>query len=210
MLELVVPDELAVAINVTAVQPAASGFLTVFPCLEDLPLTSNLNYRAGKNVANLAIVAPGESGTVCIHSSAETDLVVDLAGTFASTFVPRRVPVRLVDTRAVDPLTPGRVLEIAVGDASGAVISVVAVDPRSDGYLTVFPCGAPAPVASNVNYRTGENRANLVMVRPGVAGRVCLVSSAEIDVVVDLSGVFGPGFVPEDQPIRLVDTRLLP
>ena len=210
VLEVDVPDALAVAINVTAVRPASAGFLTVFPCLEDLPLTSNLNYRAGKNVANLAIVAPGETGTVCIHTSAETDLVVDLSGTFVSTVVPRREPVRLLDTRDADPLTPGRVLEIAVGDAAGAVLDVVAVDPVSNGYLTAFPCGEPPPVASNLNYRTGENRANLVMVRPGVAGRVCVVSSAEIDVVADLMAVFGPGFVPEDQPVRLADTRLMP
>ena len=43
----------AVAINVTITEPAASGFVTVFPCQADLPVVSNLNYVAGQVVANL-------------------------------------------------------------------------------------------------------------------------------------------------------------
>ena len=39
-----------VAINVTVTNPAAPGFLTVYPCGNDRPLVSNLNYIADQTV----------------------------------------------------------------------------------------------------------------------------------------------------------------
>jgi hypothetical protein len=52
--------------------------------------------------------------------------------------------------------------------------------------------------------------ANVVMVRPDADRRVCVVSHAGIDLVVDLSGSFGAGMAPADAPTRITDTRLLP
>jgi len=47
-------------------------------------------------------------------------------------------------------------------------------------------------------------------VRPDASGRVCAVSYAETDLVVDLSGSFTDGMTPADNPVRIVDTRFLP
>jgi len=73
----------AVAVNVTAVQPLAAGYLTVYPCGTDPPLASTLNYEAGEIVPALAIVAVGAGGSVCVTSFAPTDVVVDLQATFS-------------------------------------------------------------------------------------------------------------------------------
>lgn len=210
VIELAVPDATAVAINVTAVRPTSSGFLTVFPCLEKMPTASNLNFRAGENTANLAVVAPGAAARVCIYSSSDTDLVVDLAGALGPAFVPQVPPSRLVDTRSARPIGSGEVLEVPLGDAIGVVVNVAAVRPTSDGFVTVFPCGEERPMASNLNYRAAVNTANLVFTRPGVGGRVCVTTSTATHLVVDLAGAFGGDFVAETAPVRLADTRLLP
>lgn len=210
VLEVVVPEAPAVAVNVTAVRPSSPGFLTVYPCDEKLPTASNLNYAAGTNVANLAVTRPGSPGRACVFTSAETDLVVDLAGAFTTAFVPQRAPTRLADTRDGEPLRPDEVFEVTVGDAIGAVVNVAAVRPTDDGFVIVYPCGEARPTASNLNHRAGTNTANLAFVRPGSNGRVCVVASTTTHLIVDLAGAFGRSFVADAAPVRLVDTRFLP
>ncbi|MGA2806394.1 MAG: hypothetical protein ABSF89_18765, partial [Acidimicrobiales bacterium] len=46
----------AAVLNVTAVNPTASGFLTVFPAGTTMPTVSNLNFKPGVTVANLVTV----------------------------------------------------------------------------------------------------------------------------------------------------------
>ena len=47
----------AVALNVTVVDAADSGYITVWPCASAQPEASNLNYVAGQTVPN-AVIAP--------------------------------------------------------------------------------------------------------------------------------------------------------
>ena len=73
-------DADAVFLNVTAVAPLAAGFLTVFPCGEELPNASNVNYGPGDVVPNAVLAKVGDDGKVCVFSLAATDLVVDANG----------------------------------------------------------------------------------------------------------------------------------
>jgi hypothetical protein len=52
----------AVVLNVTAVDPSAAGFVTVYPCSVGVPDTSTLNYVAGQTVANTTIAALSGAG----------------------------------------------------------------------------------------------------------------------------------------------------
>ncbi|MDA7773152.1 DUF5011 domain-containing protein [Pseudomonadales bacterium] len=92
----------AAAINVTVVNPATSGFITVWPCGVDRPLASNLNFVAGQIVANNVVAPIGNEGSVCVYSSAPADVIVDIAGWFNSSssgdFI-GTTPERFVDTR---------------------------------------------------------------------------------------------------------------
>src|SRR5204862_6328940 len=94
-------DALAVAMNVTVTNPAAAGFVTVWPCGEAQPLASNLNYVAGQNVPNLTISRLGAGGKVCFYSMVATDLVADVSGYFpaGSDYKPIDNPTRILDTR---------------------------------------------------------------------------------------------------------------
>jgi hypothetical protein len=73
----------AVSLNVTVVDPVASGFVTVWPC-GDRPGVSSVNYVAGETVANAVIVPVSPAGTVCFASKAPADLVVDIDGWFSA------------------------------------------------------------------------------------------------------------------------------
>jgi len=137
------------------------------------------------------------------------------------------VPARLLDSRdgaitvdgafrALGPRPGGSVTELTVsgrggtpGGATAVVLNVTAVEARADGYVTVYPCGAPRPTASNVNVAAGGTVANLVYVSVGSGGAVCLFTSSTIDLVVDLAGhLTGSGATATPQaPSRLLETR---
>ncbi len=183
-----------VALNIAAVETAAPGFITVFPCGNDRPVASNLNFMAAQAVSNEVFVEPGTDGTVCIYSSARTHIVVDLNATFEPTgslgfesFVARRV----VDTRPDRRLAAGETREWKVADGVAAVaLNVVATETAAAGFLTVFPCDAQRPIASNVNFYSADQAAsNHVTVRVD-GGKVCVFSSVATHIVIDVEGVY--------------------
>ncbi|MEQ9163119.1 MAG: hypothetical protein RLN74_10445, partial [Ilumatobacter fluminis] len=73
-------DAEAVMLNVTVVGPSGAGHATVYPCGVSRPLASNLNYLAGVAVPNAVLAKVGVGGKVCVHTHAETHLVVDVNG----------------------------------------------------------------------------------------------------------------------------------
>jgi hypothetical protein len=73
-------------------------------------------------------------------------------------------------------------------DATAVMLNVTAIAPDAPGYLTVFPCGAARPQASNVNYMAGDVIPNAVLARIGTGGKVCIYTSARTDLIVDING----------------------
>jgi hypothetical protein len=74
----------ATILNVTIAGADASGFLTVFPCDQPRPDSSNLNFVPGTAVANAVTVKLAGNGRVCVYSSSRADVLVDLAGYLAT------------------------------------------------------------------------------------------------------------------------------
>jgi hypothetical protein len=71
----------AVVLNVTAVNPTASSYVTVYPDGQARPLASNLNFTAGETIPNLVVVPVGRNGKVDFYNAAgSVNLVADLAG----------------------------------------------------------------------------------------------------------------------------------
>ena len=167
------PGASAVALTVTAVDPCAAGFLTVFDC-GVRPMTSNVNYVPGRNTAGLVFVPPDAAGRVCVATLSTTDIVVDVIGSFGdggSRFSPLG-PTRWIDTRG-GPSLLGDVRGVRVGgqdttvqiagdggvpaDATAAWINLTIADPTAPTVLTAYPgpC-ATAPTASTVNARAAS------------------------------------------------------
>jgi hypothetical protein len=75
----------AVVLNVTATNATKPSFLTVWPTGVTRPLASDLNWAAGKTVANLAVATLGTSdGAIQVFNAAgNTDVVIDVSGWYS-------------------------------------------------------------------------------------------------------------------------------
>jgi hypothetical protein len=208
------------ALNVTALNAADDGYLTVWPCGSPQPGTSNLNYLAGEAVPNLVVSKLGTDGKICVFSSAETDVFVDANGYFpAGSPFEGIVPDRRLDTRPNKLAAGGDTSAVVTGatkagatipaNASAVVVNVTATGEAADGFLTLWPCGSDRPAdASVLNFQKGIDRANLSLAKVGDGGKVCIYSSAATNVVVDVMGYFtGDSTFTPQTPARLLDTR---
>ena len=206
----VASDAAAVVFNVTVTGTERAGYLTVYPCDATRPLASNLNYSAGQTIANTVTSKVSAAGKVCIYTSGPTHLIADINGYFAagSSFV-ALVPGRLLETRVgeastVDGLfwkmgqrSAGSVTQLVVNgrggvasDAAAVVLNVAVTGTASGGYLTVYPCDAPRPLASNLNYSAGQTIANTVTSKVSANGKVCIYTSGPTHLIADINGFF--------------------
>ncbi|CAB4899689.1 unannotated protein [freshwater metagenome] len=78
-------------------------------------------------------------------------------------------------------------------DASAVELNVTVTNANGAGFVTVYPCGSPRPLSSNVNYGAGSTVANSVIAKIGVDGKVCVFTQAGVDLIVDTSGYFPIG-----------------
>ncbi len=226
---LIPPDATTVFLNVTAINTAADGFVTTYPCGSPRPTASNFNPIANTITHNLVAARVGAGGKVCIFTNTPTDLFADVVGFHPTTasYVPTQ-PERLLETRTTEaggqkgysgakPAT-GQVISLHVtgvgatlvpADAKAVFLNVTAVNSDGEGWITVYPCGTARPNASNVNLLPGLVRANLVAAKIGTGGNVCLFVSNGTDVVADLEG-YAPAsssFVAT-VPERVLETRV--
>lgn len=228
---------LAAVVNVTVTNGTAGSFLTVYPTGYQRPLASNLNWTAGKTVTNLVEVALGYAGQVTVFNAAgNADVILDVAGWVnvpSGSAGPDGLynplaPSRILDTRngtggISQPLGPGATITIQVTGRGGVpasgveavILNVTATNPTAPSYLTVFPAGSSAPLASNLNYVPGQTTPNRVVVALGTGGMVSLYNAAgKVDVIADVGAWFtdttaggtGSSFTPLT-PTRLLDTR---
>ena len=74
----------AVALNVTATEATADGYVQVVPTggATLLGTSSNLNAAAGQTIANMVIVPVGPDGKVTLYTSGGTHLLADVTGWF--------------------------------------------------------------------------------------------------------------------------------
>ena len=223
----------AVVVNVTAVDAADAGFVTVWPSGALAPSASNINVRMGETAPNLVTVSPGSNGAITILPTTSVHLLVDVFGYYTSSpgsvdgrFVPLPSPQRLYDTRGLGPkpannaertVTVTGSVGVPAGGAEAVVLNVTADDASAPGYVTVWPAGGKAPQVSNINLdHRGQTRANQVIVKLGDGGAISLLTSNGAHLIVDVVGYFSAGgnrpasrsglFVPAG-PTRLLDTR---
>jgi len=151
------------------------------------------------------------------------------ATTVGGTYHPLQ-PARILDTRdgtggvPIAPISGGGSLNVQVAGrglvpatgVSGVVVNVTVTNTTAGGYLTVFPAGVTRPLASNLNWISGQTVPNLVVVALGTGGQVTAYNSVgSTDVVFDVAGYYstadqspGPdGLFNPVIPARLLDTR---
>lgn len=217
----------AVALNVTSTQQDGNGYVTVYPCTASVPGTSNLNFQPGVTVPNMVIAPVSADGKVCFYANTNTHLIADVSGWFAMEVgFAAMTPVRLFDTRPEKPqgevsvtkskVGPSRTLSVKVtgkggvpsSEVSAVALNVTSTQQDGNGYVTVYPCSASVPEASNLNFQPGVSVPNMVIAPVSADGRVCFYANTNTHLIADVSGWFveGAEFTPLD-PARLVDTR---
>ncbi|WP_051951052.1 N-acetylmuramoyl-L-alanine amidase [Actinacidiphila yeochonensis] len=216
-----------VVMNVTAVGPTAAGHVDVYPDGSPAPITSNLNFPAGRTIANLVVV-PVTDGKVDLRNAlGSVNLLADVVGYYTASDAGSRFdpvgPTRIMDTRngtgvAKAPVRAGTSVALQVtGGSTGipasgvkaVVMNVTAVRPTTGGYLSVYPDGSARPATSSINFVSGTTIPNLVVV-PVVDGKVDFYNSAgSVDVLADVTGYYAAtgSVFHSTGPTRIMDTR---
>ena len=213
------PHVRALAVNITAVSPQASGYLTAWNGLYDPPLASTLNFTAGSVVPNFAVVPvssctfdPSCAGMPQIGiyngSGFATHVVVDVVGFFDDAQIGPGMrfhpltPTRIADTRSklggAGTLGPASTATLtapapaAVDETSALVANITGVNNGSGPtYLTTWESGQPRPLASNLNLAPYEVRPNAAFVLLGPGNKYNVYNGGStVDVVIDVAGRF--------------------
>jgi hypothetical protein len=215
-------DATAVAINLTATNQDAAGFLTVTPGGAAKSNTSNLNIPAGLiDVANAAAVGLADGGKIRVYNENNpTDVIVDVVGYWAPSsgdYLTATDPTRVFDTRSSTKIGEGETRNVPIvglagvpSGATGVVLNVTSTNSDRGGFITVHDTPT-VPNASNVNFRAGVNVPNLVFAKLAADGSVYVTNAiGSTDVVLDVNGYFsddGSG-VHAVGPGRIYDTRI--
>jgi hypothetical protein len=204
-----VPSSLvsAVVVNLTVTQSQAGGYLTAYADGTPQPVASNLNFTAGQNIANLAVVPVGSDGAISLFngSGGSTQIIADISGYYlagtpsgAGTYT-SLPPTRIMDTRAGAPVAAGGTVSVHVtggtiptGGATAVVVNITVTRPQTFGFLTAYASGGSPPSVSNLNFVAAQTVAGLAMVPVGADGSIALFngSSGTTDFIVDITGYY--------------------
>ena len=163
----------AASINLTATSTAGPGWFAVWPCGLPQPGTSNVNFVGGQSVANLAAVALGTGGKLCVATSITAAIIVDVTGWWGPGglgYVPPGVAsARLLDTRPAGVAAGGVVAVAVPAGIAVATLNFTVTSPAGLGWVTAWPCGLPIPATSNLNFAAGQTVAGSARrCRPGL------------------------------------------
>ncbi len=223
----------AYSLNVTVVPQGPLYYLTLWPTGQAQPAVSTLNSWDGSTVANASVVPAGTDGAVSVYVPNATDLILDINGYFDSatgivsySFYPFQ-PCRVADTRIGSgplggpPLDGGESRDFPVASgpcglpstAGAYSLNVTVVPAGYLGYLTTWATGHTPPDVSTLNSWNGQVVANAAIVAAGSDGSISVFVPDPTDLVLDVSGYFGPpgspgalSFYPVT-PCRVADTR---
>lgn len=217
----------AVVLNITAMNAVSNGYITAYNCGKR-PKVWNLSFSQDIPASTMAIVpVKASTGEICIYSSGETDVLVDVMGWFAPADFGIMQPQRLIDTRTAQPqgvvpvskamiggdkklkinLTKLSALGLPATGVAGVLVTVTVESPAADGALMIYPCGVH-PKLADFNYFASQKIGTTVLVPVHqTTGRICVYSSALTDVVVDIAGWIanGKGFTSLS-PVMISDT----
>lgn len=205
-------DAESVVLNVTAVAPTGSGYVTLYPAGTSRPDASNLNLTTGVDRSNLVVVKIGRDRQVRLFAAeADTQVIVDVLGYFkpSSTANSRTTtvdPIRIFDTRTGvgttrSKMSAGQTRTVQVAGAFGiptnataVYLNVTSVNASAWGWLAVWPTGLSRPESSNVNFPGGTIVPNMVIVQLGTNGTLQVYNDPAVsgtttgDVLIDVLG----------------------
>ena len=192
-----------------------AGFATLFPAARPCrrPATSTSPRHVAPNAFTVGL---GADGSFNLYSNSGGNFIIDITGYYDTVptdgllFHPLPRPVRVLDTRAsalggraawnaADARgtlnLPGPFTHdgVSVPGSASALVGNATVDNTSNapaGFATLYPAGAPLPLASNLNYSPGLVAPNAFIVGLGANDSYNLYSQSGSDFIIDISGYF--------------------
>lgn len=192
----------AVLLDVSASGPSAGGWLTTWAKGATRPATAQVRYETGRASTGLVEAKIGSGGAVSIHSTAQTDVMVDIVGWLPTSGDQVAVnPARILDSQTGLGITTGRVAAgtaplVKVAGRAGVpatgvkavVATVTAVSPTAAGYLTAYPSGTSEPAYASVKYASGQSVVNTVVVPLGADGSIRVMAGSAAYLKIDVLG----------------------
>jgi PKD repeat protein len=222
----------ALVFDVTATDPTANSFLTVWPDGTTQPTLSTVNFQAGSTVRNLVTVPVSADGYIDFFNNAgSTDVIADFEGYYSNApgfsggYFSPVTPFRALDTRSgtggvpASPVGPGQAVTVnpnsrgTVGNVRGIVLNVTVTNSTvNGGNLTVF--SGVQPGEPNVSFAAGQTISNQVIIPTDAADDISFYNwIGNADVVADVEGYIvepgsasGSAFTPTTAT-RILDTR---
>lgn len=209
----------AMVLNITAVGPTSSGFLTAWSGAGAVPNASTLNFTAGTIVPNMAVIPTracddstwcGDAPIMRIQNTGglSVDVVVDVLGFYDDgqiggglNFAPI-TPTRITDTRIgqgiPSALTAGSINTETVPAAfqGSTIISLSAnatgILPTSSTFVSFWPNkpGTARPNVSTLNLVPGDVKPNATVLSLYNSQFNAFNLSGVTNLVVDVSGTF--------------------
>ena len=197
-------------VGLVATQTEGPGFLSIVPCADPTPGTSNLNWvLPGTTVATLTTVEFDAAGTACVFARSATHVIADVQGYLTADAFDDVADERILDTRS--GAKPGDRSVTVIAGRPGAVglMSLVATEAAGPGFLQVLPCDVAPGATSNVNYdRAGTTVNGLTTVQFGNDGTACVYALTSTHIVADVQGYFVGGAFEDVADVRVADTRI--
>ncbi len=191
----------AVAINLTATEAAAPGFVQVAPAGQLVPgANSNVNLgKTGQTIPNMVIVPVSRSGEIEIFTQSGTNLIVDVLGWFTSISAATStsglyfpvVPERVLDTRPDTAVNFAAERRAGTGETS---------KPGPARAVDIFFDGLPSNQLGAVILNVTATEATAAGFVQGAA-RSALVPGASSNVNVERAGqtIANAAILPVDQ-----------
>ena len=225
-------------VNITAITPSGSGFLTAWDGTDPMPTASSVNYSKNQIVPNMAFV-PSQadesdpSGTSIFavvngSRSARTHVAVDVVGVMAANqlegyrFEPL-TPTRIIDTRSglggpkapLGPTPQSRTYSAPASTTSGATYFLVgngtAISPTTATFLTLWESGEPRPEVSNINVAKSEVAANAAVVPLSEDFRFDVFNrNGSVNFALDVAGRFNAYSVPAPAGAKAYPSMAVP
>jgi hypothetical protein len=174
----------------------------------------------------MAIVAPGTSGNICIHTTVATNLIVDVNGHArpGSNLLPIRA-ARLLDTRPTGATIDGTSARIGRRSAGSttsvkvtgrgplpatlesAVLTISVINPTAAGALKVYACGTTTPTAINISYPASRTTTISTITGLSATGTACVTTSQATDLTIAATAYNTPGTTLDSHtPTRIANT----
>lgn len=195
------PDLGADFVNVTAVNPAGAGHLSILSCDAHFDFLSTINFGA-TTTANLANPHPGSG---CVMSTVATDLIIDRVGdrpaSGGEVSHGGATWTRLADTRRTppDPTPPltrlkagvptrvalyGQQFEGFPARAGALILDLITVRSAGNGELKTFKC-AGTPRTTAMYPMASAAVSHLAFVDLASDRTFCVISTVDTDLVID-------------------------